>query len=123
LKPWARARFSWPGTAASLTLKQQPVPMRSFAQTVNADGSKGYYAYLITNKNNPILENIDIEAGNGDQFVIENAADLTFAFNDPNSTSGFLVPSFYVFAKNEVNPNDAFKEWCLPVVMKPPPRR
>jgi phosphonate transport system substrate-binding protein len=82
----------------------------AFAQTVNADGSKGYYAYLITNKNNPILENIDIEAGNGDQFVIENAADLTFAFNDPNSTSGFLVPSFYVFAKNEVNPNDAFKE-------------
>lgn len=82
----------------------------AFAQTVNADGSKGYYAYLITNKNNPILENIDIEAGNGDQFVIENAADLTFAFNDPNSTSGFLVPSFYVFAKNEVNPNDAFEE-------------
>jgi phosphonate transport system substrate-binding protein len=82
----------------------------AFAQTVNADGSKGYYAYLITNKNNPILENIDIEAGNGDQFVIENAADLTFAFNDPNSTSGFLVPSFYVFAKNEVNPNDAFRE-------------
>jgi len=82
----------------------------AFAQTVNADGTKGYYAYLITNKANPILENIDVEAGNGDQFVIENAADLTFAFNDPNSTSGFLVPSFYVFAKNEVNPNDAFKE-------------
>jgi phosphonate transport system substrate-binding protein len=82
----------------------------AFAQTVNADGTKGYYAYLITNKANSILENIDVEAGNGDQYVIENAADLTFAFNDPNSTSGFLVPSFYVFAKNEVNPNDAFKE-------------
>jgi len=82
----------------------------AFAQTVNADGTKGYYAYLITNKANPMLANIDVEAGNGDQFVIENAADLTFAFNDPNSTSGFLVPSFYVFAKNEVNPNEAFKE-------------
>ena len=82
----------------------------AFAQTVNSDGTKGYYSHLITNKDNPILENIDVEAGNGDQYVIENAADLTFAFNDPNSTSGFLVPSFYVFAKNGVNPNEAFKE-------------
>lgn len=82
----------------------------AFAQTVNADGTKGYYSHLITNKGNPILENIDVEAGNGDQYVIENAANLTFAFNDPNSTSGFLVPSFYVFAKNNINPNDAFSE-------------
>lgn len=82
----------------------------AFAQTVNSDGTKGYYSHLITNKNNPILENIDVEAGNGDKYVIENTADLTFAFNDPNSTSGFLVPSFYVFAKNGINPNEAFSE-------------
>lgn len=82
----------------------------AFAQTVNADGTKGYYAYLITNTANPILEDIDVEAGNGDQYVIENSANLTFAFNDPNSTSGFLVPSYYVFAKNGVNPNEAFSE-------------
>lgn len=82
----------------------------AFAQTVNADGTKGYYSHLITNKGNPILENIDVEAGNGDQYVVENAGELTFAFNDPNSTSGFLVPSFYVFAQNGVNPNEAFEE-------------
>lgn len=82
----------------------------AFAQTVNADGTKGYYSHLITNKDNPILENIDVEKGDGDQYVVENAANLTFAFNDPNSTSGFLVPSFYVLAKNNVNPNEAFKE-------------
>ncbi|KPQ32183.1 MAG: phosphonate ABC transporter, periplasmic phosphonate binding protein [Phormidesmis priestleyi Ana] len=82
----------------------------AFAQTVNSDGTKGYYAYLITNKNNPILADIDVEAGDGDQYVIDNAANLTFAFNDPNSTSGFLVPSYYVFAKNDVNPDEVFKE-------------
>jgi len=82
----------------------------AFAQTVNSDGTKGYYSHLITSKENPILENIDVETGNGDQYVISNAADLTFAFNDPNSTSGFLVPSFYVFAKNGLNPNQGFKE-------------
>lgn len=82
----------------------------AFAQTVNSDGTKGYYSHLITSKQNPILENIDIESGDGDQYVINNTSDLTFAFNDPNSTSGFVVPSFYVFAKNGINPNEAFEE-------------
>ncbi|EDX87743.1 phosphonate ABC transporter, periplasmic phosphonate-binding protein [Synechococcus sp. PCC 7335] len=82
----------------------------AFAQTVGSDGSKGYYAYLITNKENPILADIDVEAGNGDEYVVENAGNLTFAFNDPNSTSGFLVPSYYVFAQNDVNPEEAFSE-------------
>ncbi|MDA0265946.1 MAG: phosphonate ABC transporter substrate-binding protein [Cyanobacteria bacterium] len=82
----------------------------AFAQTVALDGTKGYYSHLITNVENPIVAEIDVEAGNGDQYVIENAADLTFAFNDPNSTSGFLVPSYYVFAQNEVNAEKIFSE-------------
>ncbi|HEY9619117.1 MAG TPA: phosphonate ABC transporter substrate-binding protein [Crinalium sp.] len=82
----------------------------AFARVVNEDGTKGYYAYLITNKDNPILSKIDVNKGNGDQYVVQHAAELTFAFNDPESTSGFLVPSYYVFAKNGVNPNEAFKQ-------------
>jgi phosphonate transport system substrate-binding protein len=82
----------------------------AFARVINADGTKGYYAYLITNKDNPILKDIDTQKGNGDQYVIKNAANLTFAFNDPESTSGYLVPSYYVFAKNGINPNEAFKQ-------------
>lgn len=82
----------------------------AFAQTVASDGTKGYYSHLITNKENPIVGEIDVEAGNGDEYVIDNAGDLTFAFNDPNSTSGFLVPSYYVFASNGVNPEQAFSE-------------
>ena len=82
----------------------------AFAQTVATDGSMGYYAYLITNKENPIVGDIDLEAGNGDQYVIENSKDLTFAFNDPNSTSGYLVPTYYVFAQNGINPNTAFEQ-------------
>ncbi|MGF1500055.1 MAG: phosphonate ABC transporter substrate-binding protein [Elainellaceae cyanobacterium] len=82
----------------------------AFAQTVAEDGSKGYYAHLITNKENPIVSEIDLEAGNGDEYVVENAADLTFAFNDPNSTSGFLVPTYYVFAQKGADPNQIFSE-------------
>ncbi len=82
----------------------------AFAQTVSLDGSKGYYSHLITNKENAIVKNIDLEKGNGDQYVIKNAKDLTFAFNDPNSTSGFLVPTYYVFAKNGANAEKIFSE-------------
>jgi len=82
----------------------------AFAQTVSMDGSKGYYSHLITNKENPIVGDIDLAAGNGDQYLIDNAANLTFAFNDPNSTSGFLVPTYYVFAQKGVNADGLFEE-------------
>ncbi|MDJ0571667.1 MAG: phosphonate ABC transporter substrate-binding protein [Pleurocapsa sp. MO_192.B19] len=78
-----------------------------FAQTVNDDGTKGYYSHLIMNKNHPDLAKAK-EMG-GDKYVLENASNLQFAFNDPNSTSGFLVPSYYVFAQNNVEPKEAFK--------------
>ncbi|HEY9659264.1 MAG TPA: phosphonate ABC transporter substrate-binding protein [Allocoleopsis sp.] len=81
----------------------------AFARVINEDGTKGYYSYLITNKANPIVSKIDINKGNGDQYVVQHAPELSFAFNDPESTSGFLVPSYYVFAKNGVNPNEAFQ--------------
>ncbi|MBT9314721.1 phosphonate ABC transporter substrate-binding protein [Leptothoe spongobia] len=82
----------------------------AFVQTVALDGSKGYYSHLITNKENPIVGEIDLEKGNGDKYVVENAADLTFAFNDPNSTSGFLVPTYYVFAQQGANADKIFSE-------------
>ncbi|MGB3653093.1 MAG: phosphonate ABC transporter substrate-binding protein [Rivularia sp. (in: cyanobacteria)] len=81
-----------------------------FAQVVNHDGTTGYTSHLIVNKDNPIVaESKALGENKGDEYVINNAKKLTFAFNEPNSTSGFLVPSFYVFAKNNVNPKAAFK--------------
>lgn len=78
-----------------------------FAQTVNSDGTKGYFSHLIMNKNHPKLS--EAKQLGGDKFVIQNAPDLTFAFNETNSTSGYLVPSYYVFAQNSVNPKEAFQ--------------
>ena len=81
-----------------------------FAQTDNDDGSQGNVSHLITNKENKVAtEAKELGENKGDEYVIKNSKDLTFAFNDPNSTSGFLVPSFYVFAQNGVNPKEAFK--------------
>ncbi|NER06873.1 MAG: phosphonate ABC transporter substrate-binding protein [Okeania sp. SIO3C4] len=79
----------------------------AFAKVVDTEGGKGYYSHLITNKDNPIVA--QAKAMGGDKYVVKNAGNLTFAFNDPNSTSGFLVPSYYVFAQNQVDPKKAFK--------------
>jgi phosphonate transport system substrate-binding protein len=46
---------------------------------------------------------------NSEKDVLARAADLTFANGDPNSTSGFLVPGYYVFAVNNADPKRIFK--------------
>jgi len=71
-----------------------------FAQMVNADGSQGYYSHLIVHKDSA-LKSLDD--------VLKNAKSLAFGNGDPNSTSGFLVPSYYVFAQNKVDAKTAFK--------------
>jgi phosphonate transport system substrate-binding protein len=71
-----------------------------FAQMVNADGTKGYYSHLIVNQDSNLHTLQD---------VLKNAKSLSFGNGDPNSTSGFLVPSYYVFAQNHVDPKTAFK--------------
>jgi len=38
--------------------------------------------------------------------MLAKRKDLTFGNGDPNSTSGYLVPGYYVFAKNNVTPSE-----------------
>ncbi|HBO1214546.1 TPA: phosphonate ABC transporter substrate-binding protein [Pseudomonas aeruginosa] len=71
-----------------------------FAQTVAASGAPGYWSLLIANKDSKIDSVED---------MLANAKSLTFGNGDPNSTSGYLVPGYYVFAKNNVDPVKVFK--------------
>lgn len=71
-----------------------------FAQMINADGTQGYYSHLIVHKDSPIKSLDD---------VLKNGKSLSFGNGDPNSTSGFLVPGFYVFAKNKIDAKTHFK--------------
>jgi len=71
-----------------------------FAQMVNADGTKGYYSHLIVNKDSP-LKSLDD--------MLKQGKNLSFGNGDPNSTSGFLVPSYYVFALNKIDAKTFFK--------------
>ena len=71
-----------------------------FAQFVDLDGTPGYYSYLITNKDSGITSL--------DQ-VLKNGKDMTFGIGDPSSTSGTLVPTYYVFTLNNLDPKTHFK--------------
>ena len=71
-----------------------------FAQVMYTDGSFGYHGLLIAHKDSPYNTLDD---------VLRNSKTINFSIGDPNSTSGFLVPTFYVFAKNKVDHRTAFK--------------
>jgi len=71
-----------------------------FAQTAAANGAPGYWSVIIARKDSPI---------NSVEDMLKNAKTLTFGNGDPNSTSGYLVPGYYVFAKNHVDAATAFK--------------
>ena len=71
-----------------------------FAQFIDLHGTPGYYSYIITHRDSP-LNNLD------DMF--RNAKSLSFGAGDPQSTSGTLVPGYYVFTQRGVEVKDVFK--------------
>ena len=71
-----------------------------FAQTIKDDGSKGYYSLLITHKDSDL---------NSLEDVLKCDKTKTFGNGDPNSTSGFAIPGYYIWALNDKNPEDCFK--------------
>ena len=71
----------------------------ALALELGKDGSRGYYGIIITNKNSGIT-------------TLEQATNRThtFAFTDPNSTSGCLVPSVLFYRDLKTPPENLFKE-------------
>jgi len=94
-----KVQFAWMGNKAAMEAVDR-ADGEVFAQVVFADGSTGYYSYLITNKDNPITSLEEF---------LKNGKQYTFGNGDPNSTSGNLVPGYYVFAKNNIDPKNHFK--------------
>jgi phosphonate transport system substrate-binding protein len=67
------------------------------AQLQLANGSLGYRSCLIVHSDS-------------DMFSPEDMAGKTFAFNDPNSTSGYLVPSAFFMMEMNVDPKKYFSK-------------
>lgn len=71
-----------------------------FARQVKDDGSQGYYSHILVHVDSPLETMDDLLAACGQE--------LDFGMGDPQSTSGFVVPSYYVFAQNDVVPQECF---------------
>jgi phosphonate transport system substrate-binding protein len=71
-----------------------------FVQFVDLDGTPGYYSYVITHKDSGITSL--------DQ-LLKNGKNHTFGIGDPQSTSGTLVPGYYVFAMKNLDPKTTFR--------------
>jgi phosphonate transport system substrate-binding protein len=71
-----------------------------FAQFIDLDGTPGYYSYIITRRDSGI-ETLDQ--------VLKNGKLYSFGIGDPQSTSGTLVPTYYVFTLNNLDPKTQFR--------------
>lgn len=93
-----------------------------FVQSVAANGDPGYWSLILVNKDHPLAQlepaksggiNFDPNTYKGCEpcmkTFLANIGQYTFGNGDPNSTSGFLVPGYYVFGKNNIDPKKDFK--------------
>ena len=71
-----------------------------FARVVSRDGSVGYYSHIIVHKDSPFAKLEDI---------LKCDKSLDFGIGDPNPTSGFLVPTAYIFAAHNIDPKSCFR--------------
>ncbi len=92
--------FAWYGNKSAMEAVDN-AGAEIFAQTVGANGAPGYWSHIIVPDDSP-YESIDQ--------IIKNGEKLVFGNGDPNSTSGFLVPGYYIWGKRGLNPNELFKE-------------
>lgn len=70
-----------------------------FAKATYPDGSEGYNSVLIVPVDSPIQSIED---------VLSCDRSIDFGMGDPNSTSGYLVPSAFIFAPRGIDPGECF---------------
>lgn len=93
-----RADVAWLGNAPALEVVEAGAA-EVFAAMVRLDGGTGYRSVIVTRKDSGIATLAEL---------LDPARKLTFASGDPKSTSGYVVPNYYVFARNKVEPERLF---------------
>ncbi len=91
--------FAWFGNKSAMEAVDR-ANGEIFAQCTGDDGSLGYNSLILVHKDSP-YHNIEE--------IIAAGKDLKFGNGDPNSTSGYLIPSYYIWAKHNIDPKKYFK--------------
>lgn len=96
---FGKVQLAWHGNKSGMEAVDR-ANGQVFVQTVDVEGNPGYWSLLVTHKDSPLASADD---------VLKCDKSLSFGNGDPNSTSGFLVPSVYLFSAKGVEPRDCFK--------------
>lgn len=93
------AHLAWLGNKTAIEAVDH-ASAEVFAKETYPSGLGGYHTYLIVHKDSPYFSAED---------VIAHGPGLTFAQGDVNSTSGTVVPGYYLFASRQLEPRKLFK--------------
>lgn len=88
-----KVQIAWFGNASAMQAVDR-ADGEIFVQTVASDGSPGYWSLLLVHKDSPIKSFEDL---------LKSPGKYSFGNGDPNSTSGFLVPSYYAWGQNNID--------------------
>lgn len=94
-----KVHIAWFGNKSGMEAADR-ASAETFAQVVAKNGSTGYYSHIIVRADSPYTKVED---------VLKCDKTLNFGIGDPNSTSGFLVPTSYIFAARDIDPKSCFK--------------
>src|SRR5918996_934988 len=93
-----KAEFGWLGPKAYVEASTNNYAnVDPIAQVQQANGSLGYRSCLVVHQDS-------------DLFSPEDIGGKTFAFNDPNSTSGYLVPMTFFLTEMGIEPKEYFSK-------------
>jgi phosphonate transport system substrate-binding protein len=94
-----KVQLAWYGNKAAMEAVDR-ANGEIFAQSVDKDGNPGYWSHIIVHKDSPFKTVED---------VLKCDKSLDFGIGDPNSTSGFLVPTTFIFSARNIDPRSCFK--------------
>ena len=96
---FGKVQMAWYGNKSAIEAVDR-ADGEVFVQTVAASGEPGYYSVVLAPKDSKL---------NSVEDLLKCDQSLNFGLGDPNSTSGFLVPTTFIFSANNVDPKACFK--------------
>jgi len=96
---FGKVQLAWYGNKSAMEAVDR-ASGEIFAQTVDAEGNPGYWSLVLAPKDSKLTSVDDL---------LKCDKSLNFGLGDPNSTSGFLVPTTFIFSAHSVDPKTCFK--------------
>ena len=93
-----KVHLAWYGNKSAMEAVQR-ANGEICVQTVDAEGNPGYWSLIVAHRDSD-LNSVDD--------IIAAGKSLNFGNGDPNSTSGYLIPTYYVWSKRGIDSNTHF---------------